>query len=132
MFKIRLLQEKDYEQLLVWWKWFRFPAPPKEMLPENALGGVMVYENDINICAGFIYFTNSKMCWIEFIISNPEYKHKDRKLAVKLVIDSLCHLAKENSCKVAFTSVKNQSLLNIYLENGFNNNGLATEMTKLL
>lgn len=133
MLKTRLLTEQDYNILANWWKGWKWQAPPKEMLPQNGTGGIMIYKDDINICAGFLYTTNSKIAWLEFIISNPEYRNKDRKDAIKLVIDNLCNIAKDLGFKAVFTSVKHPSLINHYKNKGFSvDNKSSYEMTLLL
>jgi hypothetical protein len=115
--EFRYIEQSDYEMLVDWWKFWRFPAPPIEMLPDS---GVIVNKDGVDICAGFIYFTNSKTCWIEFIVSNPSVKQKeDRREAITNVIEVLCSIGKNNGYTIAYTSLKNESLQNKYLECGF-------------
>ena len=79
-FNIRKLNSLDYDSILVkWWKDWRWTAPPKDFLPENGEGGFIVYDNDIPVCAGYIYMTNSKVGWCDWIISNFEYKNKKKR-----------------------------------------------------
>jgi hypothetical protein len=119
-FNVRYLTEIDYDILCGWWKWHRFPAPPKDFLPENGLGGFMVTFDEINVVSGFIYFTNSKICWSEFIVSNNEFKDKEkRKEAIKILINEINTIAKEKGCKYIYTVVKNQNLKKTYQEMGF-------------
>lgn len=119
MFKIRLLQDNDYTTLVKWWNFWKFPAPLKEYLPEEGKSGIIVYKEEIEICAGFLFFTNSKMAWLEFIVSNPEYKEKDRKEAICFLISELTHIAKSKGFKIVFTSVKNKSLINRFKDCGY-------------
>lgn len=115
--EFRYIEQSDYEMLVGWWKFWKFPAPPIEMLPDS---GVIVNKDGVDICAGFIYFTNSKTCWIEFIVSNPNVRQKeDRREAITNVIDVLCLIGKNNGYTIAYTSLKNESLQNKYLECGF-------------
>ena len=132
MFDIRPLREDDYPQLCDWWKWFRFPAPPQDCLPANGLGGVMVSKAGLDLCAGFLYFTNSKMCWLEFIVSNPEYRDKNRHEAIRLLIDELAGVAQRKGCKAIFSSIKRKSLVGHYEACGFAKNEGTFEMVKLL
>lgn len=118
-FKVRFMESGDYENMLPWFQWWRFPSPLKEMLPDNGLGGLMVYNDDIDICGGFLYETNSDIAWIEYIVSNPEYKSKDRSYAIKYLIHSLQMLAASRGYKILFTSVKNESLIKHLEEEGF-------------
>ena len=81
-FTIEPLQEGDYENILCkWWKDWRWTPPSKEFLPDNGLGGFMVYDDGVPVCAGFMYRTNSKAVWCDWIISNIEYKVLDRSQA---------------------------------------------------
>lgn len=117
--KIRWLNQADYNELTHWWNWWRFPAPPREALPENGLGGMMIMKGEESICAGFLYFTNSKLAWLEFIVSNPNYREKDRAEAIVILISELSNLAKEKGCVSVFTSLRNQNLIKHFEEAGF-------------
>ena len=76
---IRRLTENDWDTLCHWWDaWPEWVNPPKDFLPDNGTGGLIV-EKDVPIAAGFIYYTNSKGALFEWVISNPEYKERDRK-----------------------------------------------------
>lgn len=128
-----MLTDEDYLVLCRWWSWFRFPAPDKDCLPEDGKGGVMVMKNGVNICAGFLYLTNSKLSWLEFIVSNNEYREKDRTDAIQFLIYELTDLAKRQGYRGVFTSVKNQNLIKHYEACGYVNNGKGTiEMVKVL
>ena len=68
---IRPLIDEDYDTILVeWWKDWSWESPTKDFLPENGSGGLMVMDNDIPVCAGFMYTTNSAVAWVDWIISN--------------------------------------------------------------
>lgn len=113
----RYFEEKDYDMLTKWWKFWRFTPPPFENLPTS---GVIVNKDGVDLCAGFVYFTNSKMCWIEFIVANPDVKQKeDRIEAIMNVIDILCSVGKNNGYGLAYASLKNYNLEDKYLESGF-------------
>jgi hypothetical protein len=132
-FSVRLLKETDYEILCGWWKSWRWIAPPRNFLPENGCGGLMVEKNGINVVAGFIYFTNSAICWSEFIVSNFEYKDKDRKEAIKILIKELNTIAKDKGFKYMYTVVKNKSLEKTYQEMGYSNGSVkVNEMVLVL
>jgi len=131
-FSVRFLKEDDYEVLCQWWKAWRWTAPPRDFLPENGTGGIMVQKDGVNIVAGFVYFTNSAIAWSEFIISNFQYKDKDRKEAIIILIKALSEVAKDNGCKYVYTSLKNQSLINYYAACGFEKGSEnCTEMIKI-
>tara|TARA_R110000751_G_scaffold87893_9_gene174012 strand:- start:2582 stop:2986 length:405 start_codon:yes stop_codon:yes gene_type:complete len=86
--KTRSLKSSDWKTICSWWEGHKWPILPKDALPENGTGGFMVEENNNPVIAGFIFKTNSKGCWLEFIVSDPEYK-KDREIIItKLVNDA--------------------------------------------
>jgi len=134
----RGLNESDYDKMVEWGKFWRFPIPPKEFLPNDGLCGIAIVSGDGEdeevLCTGLIYETNSKACWMEYIISNPQVRDKEvRTKALNFLIQSLVQVAKEWEYKWVFTSVKNQNLIKRYSDNGFvvGTQG-TTEMLKVL
>ena len=130
----RLTTIEDYPELVTWWKWFRFEPPTIEMLPNKLKDGIIISQNGSNICSGFLYRTPSNMCWLEFIVSNPNVKDRElRKEALSLLIDVISQLAKKMGFSIVYSSLKNESLINHYLDNGFVKGSLnCTEMIKIL
>ena len=120
--EIRWLNDNDYEQsLAIWWKKWRWTPPPKDMLPGEGKGGFMVSSDGVDICAGFLYLTNSKTAWLEYIISNFDYKDKEkREEALNMLIETLIDLAKVNNIKYIYASLRSKSLIEKYEKNGFN------------
>ena len=115
--KTRLVSEDDYNNILCgWWKDWRWTPPPFDFLPKT---GVIVSKDGVDVCAGFVYFTNSKVAWIEFIVSNFNYKEKDRGEIINFTINILSELAKDNGFSYLYASLKNKSLIERYKKNGF-------------
>jgi len=117
--KARELRESDWNELPSWWKWWRWPDVSREILPLNGLGGIMVYKDNINIAAGFLYLTNSNVVWLDWIISNPEYKDKDRKQALELLINTLEEVAKQQGYSVIITITKSKHLIDTHKKLGY-------------
>jgi hypothetical protein len=117
--KARALEESDWEIMCSWWKWWRWPEMNRDLLPLNGLGGLMVYKEDTPIVAGFLYLTNSKVVILDWIISNPEYKEKDRKEAIELLVSSFEQVAKLNGYNIIFSFTKSTSLINIHEKLGY-------------
>lgn len=117
--QIRYLTEYDYETLSSWWKDNRFPAPPRDMLPENGTGGIMVSSHGIDVCSGFLYLTNSKAAWCEWIVSDFNYRESDRADCILFLINSLKEIAKQNGFKYIYTTVKSKPLIEKYEQCGF-------------
>ncbi len=131
--KARLTNKEDYKKLVDWWKFWRFPAPKMKMLPNEMEDGVMVYDDNTDLCAGFFYRTFSSFCWVEWIVVNPEIKDKNvREEAIKYTIHSIINLAEKMGFEAVFTSVKHQSLINKLAECGFQKADVATNMVYMI
>ena len=114
-FNIRKLTENDWDTLVSWWgDWPGWVNPPKDFLPDNGTGGLIIEKNNTPIVAGFLYFTNSAAVLLEWIISNPKYKEKDRKEAIETLIESAEIFCKNNNKKYIFSIGRNKSLINIH------------------
>jgi hypothetical protein len=118
--KARILQDEDWDTLCGWWdSWPKWVNPPKSFLPDNGKGGLMVEKNGKPIVAGFLYLTNSDAVLLEWIVSDPEYRDKDRKQALELLITSA-----ENTCKALgkvymFTIGRNKHLIETHKKLGW-------------
>jgi hypothetical protein len=118
---IQKLKEDDYEKLLVnWWKDWEWQAPPKNFLPDNGTGGFMVYNKDIPICAGFIYKSNSKVAWVDWIISDKNYKDKEsRKEALTYLIEALTEICKQLGYTYCYALINHKGLIKTYENLGY-------------
>ena len=98
------LKPTDYEDILVeWWHDWNWTPPLKDFLPEDGTGGLIVWDKNMPICAGFVYTTNSRVAWIDWIISNKKYKDRPkRKEALKLLVLNLESLCKKADAKFAY------------------------------
>lgn len=117
MIETKLVTKEVYDDILCdWWKDWRWTPPNYEMLPQT---GIIVYNDEVPVCAGFVYFTNSKMAWVEYIVSNFHYRDFNRNELIELTINTLCELAKDNGFNYLYTSLKNKHLVNKYKKCGF-------------
>jgi len=109
---IRRLQDDDWETLCSWWDaWPEWVNPPKDYLPDNGTGGLMVYKHNTPIVAGFIYYTNSKAALLEWIVSNPDYREDDRKQSIELLIKAAEEVCKANGIKYMFSIGRSKPLI---------------------
>ena len=116
-FNVRNLTENDYEALVEWWDWWPgWVAPPKTFLPET---GLMVTKNNINIAACYYYLTNSQAALIEWVISNPQYKDKDRTEALATLIMVAEEVLRKMGVVHVMTMSRHPSLLKIHKELGW-------------
>jgi hypothetical protein len=126
---INAIEEKDYEKFVEWGIFFKFPFPPKNMLPSNALGGLKITnEEGIDICCGYLYETNSDIAWLEWIFSNPNIKDKElRKKALTELIYYLTLHAEQKGFKAVFSSIKEVGLIEKYKKNGYSESKLNSK-----
>ena len=109
-FNARKLTEQDYSMLVDWWKWWRWSPPSKNLLPNNGTGGIIIEKNNIPVVAGFLYFTNSEMVLLEWIVSNPKYKESDRKDAIEMLINVSEKVCRKENKKYMFTIGRSKHL----------------------
>ena len=123
MIQARLLENKDYPTIVKWWEQNRFPAIAFDYLPQvnGELQGIIVFNNEVEICAGFIINTTvPKGAMVEYIVANFDVKdRKLRKESLKLLINTICEVCKKMGKTFLFTGLKNQNLKNSFLDCGF-------------
>lgn len=133
---IRIVKYEDYDMLKEWWSFWRFPAPSPLLLPqyeEGLFNGLLISEEGRDLASGFLYETNSGIAWIEFIVTNPKTTSEERNKAILKLLEQLSNSAKELGFLTIFSSVKNENLINKYIENGFSIGTKGTnELIKIL
>lgn len=134
-FNIRKLDENDYDQTLVgWWKDWGWTPPSKDFLPDNGSGGIMVLDGDEPVCAGFIYITNSRVAWVDWIVSNKNYRKKpQRKQALEYLIETLTDMSQNTGYIYTYALIKHPSLIETYEKFGYvKGDTYTSEMIKTL
>lgn len=116
---IRSIQESDWEMLQLWWKAWGWPEMSKDLLPLNGLGGLIVEKQNKPIAAGFLYLTNSKVAWTEWIVSDPDYREDDRVESLTMLVRGLEEVAVSTGYKIVLSVGRNKGLLNIHKELGY-------------
>lgn len=115
----RQLKESDWETLQSWWKAWGWPEMSKDLLPLNGLGGLIIEKEGKPIASGFLYLTNAKVAWTEWVVSDPEYREHDRVDALKLVVEGLEKVAIQAGCTIILSIGRSKGLLNIHKELGY-------------
>lgn len=97
-------------------------------------GGAIAFDGDVPICAGFLYLTNSKASWIDWIISSKTYTDREkRKFALNLLISTLTDLSKDMGNKYAYALIKHDNLIKTYQSLGYiKGDSYQSEMIKIL
>ena len=114
---IRKLVKEDLTFIKKWWDaWPEWKAPADDFLPET---GVVVESNGEPVIAGFIYLTNAKVALLEWIISDPEYRDKNRKQALELLITGAEQIIKDLGYKYSFSICRHKSLIETHRKLGW-------------
>ena len=130
---VRALQESDWETLQEWWAKWNWPAITKEMLPLNGCGGLIVCKGNIPVVSGFLYLTNSNVAWMEWIISNQDYREEDRKEALEMLISGLEDIALSVGKTIILSVGRNKNLISTHKKLGYTVDGEASyEISKKL
>lgn len=132
---IRTLNTEDYDTILCkWWADWKWVAPTRDFLPNNGEGGMIVYDGEEPICAGFLYVTNSKVAWVDWIVSSKTYRKKpQRQEAILFLVDSLTELARVTDNEYTYALVKHGGLIETYEKLGYTKADTYTsEMIKKL
>jgi hypothetical protein len=102
-----------------WWLGWGWPVVSKEILPDNGTGGVMIEHEGKPIVAGFIYWSNSGMCWFDWVISDPKGNKRARPFAVKFLIETVEKMVKDAGKKCIMSISRSNSLLKIHKKLGW-------------
>ena len=108
---IRILTEEDYEIIMEWWKQWKWPVLPRHMLPDNGKSGYMVEKDGKLIVCGFLYLTNSKFGYCDYMISDMSYKGRDRFDIVLKLMNMSIGTAWELGCEDFWFVTKSKGML---------------------
>ena len=126
---IRQITEEDLPILKSWFEHYpEWPMPTRAMLPANGLGGAIIDD----MCAAWLFFSNSGFSMIEFAIADPEYREDDRTEKITELLDYLTGKAKEGGAHVCIAWIKNKNLIENYKGAGFIHGGDCVELIKPL
>jgi hypothetical protein len=115
----RTLKESDWETMQSWWKAWGWPEMSKDLMPLNGLGGLMIEKDGKAVASGYLYLTNSKVAWTEWIVSDPEYRQEDRAEALTMLVIGLEEIAVAAGYQIILSVGRNKGLLNIHKELGY-------------
>ena len=94
----RTFKEGDYKMCCEWWEWWwrngQGPVP-RAFLPKDERCFVIEKDN-IPIACYFLFIMEPKTVgWATYLVSNPEYKEKDRRDIIKSLIQNVEKEAKK-------------------------------------
>lgn len=101
-FEWRYINGDDLRDVVTgWWCDWDFPIPPPECLPER---GVIVSDGDGDLYAGYLYLTDGRIGWMEWVVSNRAATPARKRGALAFLTDVLSGMAKQEGMLLVFTS----------------------------
>lgn len=117
--EIRRIKESDFNTIGQWWIDHGGKIPDKEFLPHKGTGGFIVSSKEKDIAAGYLYFTNASIAYVDFLISDKHYKEKDKHDAIVYLIDFMVKLGLKRGCKFVWATSKISGVVNKCKELGY-------------
>tara|TARA_Y100000592_G_C5415560_1_gene290410 strand:+ start:619 stop:1077 length:459 start_codon:yes stop_codon:yes gene_type:complete len=109
--RVRPIKEDDYKLINKWWEGIGKKPPPRKLLPENGLHGLMACKDDTPIACTYLYLTNSKMGYCDYMIGDPEYREKDRYYIIFQLMNMAIGTAKNLGYEDFWFITKSKGLL---------------------
>ena len=119
--KFRSFNNKDYKIVSEWWDfwWGEKGAIQREFLPHNDYC-FMISKGDVCIAAGFLFVDkHAPVGYLTYVVSNPEYRGKDRRSIIENLILKIEEEAKSQGIKFIFTVCGNVHIENIHNKLGW-------------
>lgn len=104
----KIQSDKDRMILNSWWKLHGHIGLPDDCYPENSF---IAYVDGVPIASGCIYLTDSKVCYIDNLISNPNVKGDIKDLCLDMVVGKLMEQAKIDQKKYWVANAKSKKVL---------------------
>ena len=130
MFEVKPYSPENYAELSQWWAEWGWPPIPEAYLPPD---GLIVSAEGKNICAAFLYRTNTPICWAENYISFKGADKRIRQNALDLLIESLVEKAMTFNFQVVMSSIHHPVLGKRLEKSGFivSDTNMTTYMRKV-
>ena len=114
----RSFKEGDYEICCEWWKWWwkhhEGDPPPRALLPQDKRCFIIEKNNTLVACYFLFIMEPMTVGWATYLTSNPEYKEKDRRDLIKLLIQNVEKEAEKYGIMQLFTVCGDRHMSNIH------------------
>ena len=115
---VRSFKEGDYETCCDWWWgwWEKHNRKPvrRMFLPKNERCFI-VEKNGVPVAAYFLFLSEVRIvAWSTYLVSNPEYKEKDRRELINLLIKKVEKEAKKYGVIQLFTVCGDKHMSSIH------------------
>ena len=115
----RSFREGDYETCCDWWRWwdksFGGEGIERHLLPKDERCYVIEKHNKPVACTFLLLSLDIPyIAWTTYLVSNPEYREKDRRDLIKLLIKNVEIEARKYGVLQLFTVCGDQHMSNIH------------------
>lgn len=108
--------DEVYDLMCSFWDLHKFPRINRLILPENTF---VVYRDDTPIYTTCIYWTDSKLAWLAWPISNKNASHKLREGGLVVLTNHIINYAKKKGLKMIITTSNTDSIVRSLESTGF-------------
>ena len=107
---------RDYNEVCQWWEAWGWPILPPAFLPKT---GIIISNQGVNLCAAWLYRTDSAACWAENYIANKAAPRDLRQGSMEFLIEELVNEGKKEGFLLMLSSIKHKGLIKKLKANGF-------------
>lgn len=113
---VRAFSMQDYPLIAHWWKLHGSAIMRPEHLSQN---GLVIGIEGKDVCAGFMYSTDSKMCALEFVVCDPNATKEHRDAALDKLLDAAETWASKHHFTLIYTSISIPKYIQRLQNHGF-------------
>jgi hypothetical protein len=103
------LNEDDYNVVCDMMTGWGMNPLHRRMLSEY---GAIVSKDGCDVCSGWLYQSDSKIAWVEWVVMNKKAPKNTREGALDYLYDILFHKAKELNFEIVMCIANHKSLIN--------------------
>ena len=115
----RSFKEGDYEVCCKWWSWWwkhNGQDPVKRAFLPKDERSFIIEKNGVPVASYFLFIMEPHIVgWATYLVSNPEYKEKDRRDLIKLLIQNVEKEDEKYGILQLFTVCGDRHMSNIYV-----------------
>ena len=113
----RTFKKGDYEMCCDWWEWWwrnEQGPPPRAFLPQD-IRCFVIEKNGLAVACYFLFIMEPRTVgWATYLVSNPDYRDKDRRSIIKLLIKNVEKEAEKYGIMQLFTVCGDVHMSNIH------------------
>lgn len=109
-------KDEFYETFCKWLEQHSFPQINDLILPNNVF---VCYNEEIPIYCVWLYFTDSKLCWMAFPASNKGINYKKKIGGMEFLLNSVSKYCKRKKILTLITTSNTESIIEPLLKSGF-------------